>query len=706
MGVIPDYGFVYQGELHAVDIPEGTIIANIVEGTPETTVQPAPIGSGGETKTVTTTPLTIIFAPDPKAAPPPPPDVGPLFDMPSSVGEFVDRLNPFSPTRQEEFIMAPVRREQAAIAYAVKEDIPIEAARQAVTQAEIQQNLTRSAVAVGFVSIVAAPVAAAVGGGLGLGVQQVAKTVQGGGVVTVDEAIQGAGFGAGFSVLGGAVMGQATKAVPVLGAKTLMGATARIGASTLAGTVVGSTVGAGEAAIMGGDVAEAAKTGAMMGAGLGLAFGVGGEIVGFGRGWVERQYNRVANSLSPERAMYNRVVGQGGEGGPLGNVGGGSPSERALYDRVVANAKNPTVAAERVTAPTDVTATKIGLGTKVANILSPERALYNRITSIAAKPSSSGPTFGGGGSGNVFTSGKGGLMSVVKTVKAPMVKAPMKPLPVQLKAWEVQLTPPVIVSLVKPTTTKSVTVAKQTTTTVSAEKAAPMLKVDTKQATPTASLSKVEFNPSIWQGSPFISRRGRTRIREESAPIFDYPDAGLGHPEKLSEKGLGGLSVATGVFQGQTGGTPVEHFKTPIGLGSTKNIGKTDTGLNNIGKADTGLKDIGKGGFKPIFDTSTVADTTPIEDIGNVPDVVQEFGQDTRQGIRQRNVSFETFRGYMPTFEFPSGPRHESRRVRRGYGSKTRVYPIVTGRQVLEGFLKSPKQKRKHAHKVVRKGKK
>lgn len=535
------------------------------------------------------------------------------------------------------------------------------------------------------ISFVVAPIPATIGAISSPLISQGIKGFQGGGLLTPQEVYESATMGATFSAVGSGVMGQVAKAVPILTQPTISGAVSRVTASTIIGGTGGGAIGAGEAALRGGDILEGAKTGALYGTALGFTFGVGGEVYGAAKPWIGRQYNRVANTLSPERAMYNRVVlGQEAQAAATGSSittklqEAFNPTEAAMYRRVTGVSSQPT----QIT-PTDITTPKTTWTQRITTAISPEKALYSRVTGTSPKPSSS--TFTGGEFKPFYSSGgKGGLSSVLVVKQAPALKAPMKPMPVQLAAWETQLTKTEVAPIpkIEPLSLKTEVTAF-----------APKTIQKTTPTTPTTVITA--YDPTVYQGTPYLGTRRRQKT-EYDQTVLSYPESGLSHPPKLSEQ------IENAMSQFETGRTRQEvgtiAFQIPSSLSAfapkqTQQLPKPSTIVTP--KSFVGVTPIFDIGQVPKVDTSTVTDT--------IQRTVQEQGQITTQFSTSKTLTRGIPRG-MFEISVPEGFGRRSPLSLRGAGRQKRLYPIVTGEQVLKSIYGKSRQK-KSTHKGAKRRK-
>jgi hypothetical protein len=157
---------------------------------------------------------------------------------------------------------------------------------------------------------VAAPVVAAKGALISLGISQAAKGITGGGLLTPQEAFQAGTVGALFSVGATGILGVAAGKAPVLLEKSFEGSLTRIAASGALGAAGGGVIGGVSAAVEGGDVGAGALAGARTGAVFGLALGTVSEVAPYAWSAAKQAGGKIATTLNPERAMYSKVMGE------------------------------------------------------------------------------------------------------------------------------------------------------------------------------------------------------------------------------------------------------------------------------------------------------------------------------------------------------------------------------------------------------------
>jgi len=280
-------------------------------------------------------------------------------------------------------------------------------------------------------------------------------------------------------------------------------------------------------------------------------------------------------------------------------------------------------------------------------------------------------------------------MSVVVVKQAPALKSPMKPMPVQLTAWEASLAKETASAVkIEPLTVKAESITKS----ITAVKTVPKVSAKTEAGT------IVGYDPSVWQGVPYVGTRRREKIDAEYTPIVYPEQSPIGHPAKLSDQIETTDSQFERIGQGQ-GITTVpiavpkigtKQYQIPRDILDTK---QTIGSLPKIATVPKGLTDVGT---TPILDVGTI----PFLETTTVPSTVTQQTPIQEQSItpftRTTSITRGTPRG-MFEVSLPEGWGGKPPLSGKGSGRQKRLYPIITGKQFLEGYLskKGPSKKGK-----------
>lgn len=460
---------------------------------------------------------------------------------------------------------------------------------------------------------------------------------------------------------------------PIVTAPTLA-----LGAVQIAGAVAAPVVGQALKTAVKGESLTASEAIFLSGAGV----AIGGAGYALGRsGVIQRGGQRAYEKLFPERALYNRVVleeslskGQGGTGAPVGS--------QSWIDQVKA---------------------KVSPNTALRSTY--ERAVVepNKAATIGTPRTSDLDVLNLGSKGRQSTAQ---WVQQTQIKQAPRVKAGMKPLPVQLKAWEtnlkvtsgqaakaVTLTPVfnfTPISLTPKTTSTAKTTAKTTTS-----QALQFTASIPRTSADVSFMGQQTKNPfTQFGGKPFYGYR-TPRIMEEDV-VLSYPEQSpISHPVIMSKPD---------VLQGS---------KTDILQGvNTRQLLDQGQKLGQIQRQDQRqlfdmrqvLRDI-QGTFTGI---GTVQDVGTIGDVQTIRDTVQDLVQDvtTIQLTDQQQVSRNLTRGFnLPEAFNIGGGSSFTPKFFGGAGRQKRTYPIVTGADFLAAWTGAGKSKKAtHKHKKHKTG--
>lgn len=662
--ILPQHGLIYKGEFYQVDVPKHMMITGVERGEPVVDVVKTAEGE----VTTTSTPLTLTFVMDPSYKPPPVP-TEPLFNIPSGFTDVIESQNPILQS-----IKKTVSQESRARGYAKETGLPVETARQLVIQADLQQTLVKASLVGGIVSFAVAPTAAVIGAGTSVAISQAFKGVTKGELLTAEELAFSAGVGATFSVAGSVITGAATSKFPVLAEQTVKGAVSRIGFGTALGASGGAAISATETALMGGtpeQIAVAAGSGAVLGGAVGAGITTGAEVFNVAVPWIARRYQGLKTSISPE----------GERGLSFGDRLRGvlKPEEAAMYRRVspLTETKPPSIFQ------------------RIEGYLRPDSALYKRVTGTSPtdvstvwkpsffkgewKPTSRTDTFYSGGKFVPFEGGKGGLSSVLIVKQKPVIaKTTVKPFPVQTAAWT---------SGLKKVEAKTVTKTEE----VVADVKTVLKKKPKVESTLAGTAEVVGYNPMQYQGPTFpIGKRGKKREEVETV-ILDYPESGLSHPIKLGEvlniskiEDVGAKQQGLGVLATE------KAVKGLVGLEPAK-ASLLDTKLSAVPASLTEMKGV------PLVGTKTITETAQQYDTEQIVEQITEGLQTQKPSLKFQVPSLEV--------HLPSG-LGGAKVAKRGVGYQKRVYPIVTGADILKSYLKGTKKAKSKGGYKTRRGKK
>lgn len=211
---------------------------------------------------------------------------------------------------------------------------------------------------------------------------------------------------------------------------------------------------------------------------------------------------------------------------------------------------------------------------------------------------------------------------------------------------------------------------------------------------------------------------------EEQTYELNYPNSGLKQPPKLSETvisdlgsvgaqkasspssvlRIGGVGTMGGGLLIMKGAPVLGSDSTPILVAGqvTPNKGLTKNPLVWLDTVTIGkTSDLSRIGFSPITSPisiqkdTTITKTVPIQTTTPILDIPQIT---KTTGVPEFSAPKNGFSGYIPSLgsDFPSlGGTSRRSRPRGGVGRYPRVYPIVTGEQMLKNLLSKPSHKTK-----------